>query len=160
MDREALEQEVRRFGWYHTLDLGQGVVTTGMFDHRPMVDQYLLPASLAGRRCLDVGTMDGFWAFEMERRGAAEVVALDLDDPEGLDWPIALRTTIVKTLDATKGDRFALAAAALGSHVTRLESSVYDLGPDHGEFDLVFCGDLLIHLKDPVTAVERILRSS
>jgi 2-polyprenyl-3-methyl-5-hydroxy-6-metoxy-1,4-benzoquinol methylase len=34
--------------------------------------------------------------------------------------------------------------------------SVYDLGPELGSFDFVFCGDLLVHLKDPVTAVERI----
>ena len=34
--------------------------------------------------------------------------------------------------------------------------SVYDLGPELGSFDFVFCGDLLIHLRDPVKAVERI----
>ncbi|PWU24508.1 MAG: TIGR04290 family methyltransferase, partial [Candidatus Rokuibacteriota bacterium] len=28
------------------------------------------PAALSGQRWLDVGTMGGFWAFEMERRGA------------------------------------------------------------------------------------------
>ena len=33
--------------------------------------------------------------------------------------------------------------------------SVYDLSRDFGTFDFVFCGDLLLHLKDPVTAVER-----
>lgn len=32
-----------------------------------------------GMCALNVGTWDGFWAFEMERRGA-EVVALNLDD--------------------------------------------------------------------------------
>ena len=50
-----------------------------MFDLRPFVDRYGLPESLEGMRCLDVGTWDGFWAFEMERRGG-EVVGIDLDD--------------------------------------------------------------------------------
>jgi hypothetical protein len=34
--------------------------------------------------------------------------------------------------------------------------SVYDLSPELGSFDFVFCGDLLVHLRDPVLAVERI----
>ena len=155
-DRGALAADVARHTWYHTLDLGGGVVTPGMFDHRPMVERYLLPARLDGKRCLDVGTMDGFWAFEMERRGAAEVVAVDIEDPESLDWPAAQRTAVTKTLDETKGARFELARQALGSGVRRQMRSVYDLGIDLGEFDLVFCGDLLVHLKDPASAAERL----
>jgi len=154
---DVLAEEVARFGWYHTIDLGNGVVTRGMFDHRPAVDRYLLPADLGGMRCLDVGTMDGFWAFEMERRGAAEVVAVDIDDAEALDWPAAQRAKVVKTLDETKGDRFALAQRALGSKVRRELRSVYELDSDLGRFDLVFCGDLFVHLKDPATAAERLL---
>ena len=34
--------------------------------------------------------------------------------------------------------------------------SAYDLSPDLGTFDFVFCGDLLLHLKDPITPVENI----
>jgi tRNA (mo5U34)-methyltransferase len=92
----------------------------------------------------------------MERRGALAVLAVDLEDPERLDWPASLRGNIVKTLDATKGERFALARDALGSSVRRELRSIYELDESLGQFDLVFCGDLLIHLKDPATAVERL----
>ena len=34
--------------------------------------------------------------------------------------------------------------------------SAYDLGPELGSFDFVFCGDLLLHVKDPVSIVENI----
>lgn len=152
-----LSAVVARYRWYHTLDLGGGVVTPGMFDHRAMVDRYLIPRDLSGLRCLDVGTMDGFWAFEMERRGAAEVVAVDLEDPERLDWPASLRQVTEKSLDETKGERFAVVAEALGSKVKRELRSVYEIAPDLGQFDLIFSGDLLVHLKDPMTALERIL---
>ena len=152
----ALSVEVARYPWYHTLDLGNGVVTDGMFDTRPVEGRVMLPDDLSGKRCLDVGTMDGFWAFAMERRGAAEVVAVDLEDPEALDWPASLRPNVVKTMDETKGTRFELARQALGSKVTRVLRSVYDLDDDLGKFDLVFCGDMLAHLKDPATAVERL----
>lgn len=152
----SLQERVAGFRWYHTLELAPGVVTPGMFDHRGATHRYMLPPDLHGLRCLDVGTMDGFWAFEMERRGADEVLALDIDDPEALDWPVSLRARTEKSLDQTKGERFELAKAALGSRVERHLRSVYDLDNDLGTFDLVFCGDLLIHLKDPITAVERI----
>jgi tRNA (mo5U34)-methyltransferase len=154
-DRERLARDVARHGWYHTIELAPGVVTRGMFDHRPAVDRFLLPADLSGLRCLDVGTMDGFWAFEMERRGAAEVVAADVAGVDELDWPARWRPRVATTLDETKAARFRLAHEALGSSVQRVERSVYALDADMGTFDLVFCGDLLIHLKDPITAIQR-----
>jgi tRNA (mo5U34)-methyltransferase len=152
----ALQTEVERYPWYHTLHLGDGVVTKGMFDHGPVLDRYPIPADLTGMRCLDVATMDGYWAFEMERRGAASVTALDLEDPNALDWPASLRPDHDRSLDETKAERFALAKAALGSNVERLLLSAYDLSPALGTFDFVFCGDLLLHLKDPITPVENI----
>ena len=150
-----LQAEVDRYPWYHTLELGDGVVTKGMFDHRPHLQHYPIP-DLTGKRCLDVATMDGFWAFEMERRGAASVTALDLEDPEQLDWPASLRGDHDKSMDETKETRFNLAKERLGSKVERVLMSAYDLSPELGTFDFVFCGDLLLHLKDPITPVENI----
>lgn len=155
MDQATLARNAERLPWYHTLELGDQVVTRGMFDHRPAVHRYLIPEDLAGMRCLDVGTMDGFWAFEMERRGAVEVVAADLASPDDLDWPPRWRARTPPTLDETKQERFNMARSALGSEVQRVERSVYELDTDLGQFDLVFCGDLLVHLKDPITAIQR-----
>ena len=155
-DTAGLKREVERYPWYHTLDLGGGVVTAGMFDHRPVLHHYPIPDDLSGMRCLDVATMDGYWAFEMERRGAASVTALDLEDPEQLDWPASLRADHDKTMDETKETRFNLAKEALGSNVQRVLMSAYDLSPALGEFDFVFCGDLLLHVKDPITPLENI----
>lgn len=153
---EELRSRVDRYPWYHTLDLGGGVVTKGMFDHRPMLDRYPIPEDLTGKTCLDVATMDGYWAFEMERRGAASVTAIDLEDPGQLDWPASLRAEHGKALDETKAERFALVKESLGSRVDRVVMSAYELGPHLGMFDFVFCGDLLLHLKDPITPVENI----
>jgi tRNA (mo5U34)-methyltransferase len=117
------------------------------------VHHYGLPASLAGKRALDVGTWDGFWAFELERRGA-EVVAIDLDHERDLDWPPRRRP---QSFSAGRSANFARAREALGSSVERVELSVYDLTPERlGSFDLVFCGSVLIHLRDQLLALERI----
>src|SRR3954449_5380411 len=71
--------------WYHTIELAPGVVTPGQIDHRAVVDR-VLPEDLRGKRALDVGTFDGFWAFELERRGA-EVVAIDVGAADEAQWP-------------------------------------------------------------------------
>jgi tRNA (mo5U34)-methyltransferase len=118
------------------------------------VPHYGLPEDLGGMRCLDVGTWDGFWAFEMEKRGAAEVVALDLDDEADLDWPPRRRPT---AFARGRGEGFRELRARLGSTVERVELSVYDATPERlGAFDLVFCGSVLIHLRDQLLALERI----
>jgi len=161
---DALAQRVAGCDWYHTLELPDGIVTSGWFDCRPVVDRLPLPASLAGARVLEIGTWDGFWAFELERRGAAEVVAIDLDDPARWDWPPHLLNAdgtphqqhLLKAFKAG-GRGFAIAHEALGSRVQRRDVSVYELDPDvHGRFDFVFLGSLLLHLRDPVQALRRV----
>jgi tRNA (mo5U34)-methyltransferase len=145
--------------WYHTIDLPDGSSTSGFFDTRTGPAHVRWPTALAGGRALDVGTFDGYWAFEMERRGAAEVIALDVDDPRELDWPYDERQrgpAVVLAAGSERGPGFEQAATALGSSVQRVNRSVYDLDPGvDGRFDVVLCGALLLHLRDPVRALER-----
>lgn len=155
---EDLRQRVREREWYHTLELAPGVVTPGWFDTRQVADE-LLPGWLGGQRCLDVGTFDGFWAFELERRGADEVVAVDLVDPSAWDWPAGSSAETIDAIGRRKGggEGFQIARDALGSSVERLEMSVYDLEEAHaGLFDFIYVGSLLLHLRDPVRALERL----
>jgi tRNA (mo5U34)-methyltransferase len=154
-----LSREVEALDWYHTLELADGVVTPGWLDTRAVVDRVSLPQSLEGMRCLDVGTFNGFWAFEMERRGAREVVAIDVLEPERWDWPAGSAAETVATVARRQagGAGFEIARRALGSSVERRDLSVYDLDEGEvGRFDLVYLGSLLLHLRDPVRALERV----
>lgn len=153
-----LAQRVNAAAWYHTLDLGGGVVTPGFFDHRPILHRYNLPERLDGLRVLDVATFDGFWAFEFERRGAAEVVALDIRTIGEVDLPFRKAEAMGEAERAAPiGQGFAIAREALASRVHPLHCNVYDLAPErHGTFDLVHCGDLLLHLRDPARALRNL----
>jgi tRNA (mo5U34)-methyltransferase len=157
--RDALAAEVAGLTWYHTLELPGGLVTPGEYDTRVAARKVALPVSLDGRRCLDVGTHDGFWAFEMERRGAAEVIAIDLDDPRRADFS----DPVPELSEEALGERreriqsFGCAHRALGSRVQRHDLSVYDLaGAGLGVFDFAFIGTLLLHLREPVRALSAI----
>jgi tRNA (mo5U34)-methyltransferase len=146
----SLEALVGSTNWYHTLDLPGGIITPGFYDLRPIADR-VLPADLSGLRCLDACTASGFWAFEMERRGAAEVVAIDVLSFRDQDWQDPSTAP-----DEPEFQRrsFDIAHEALSSRVQRRDLSVYDVAPDRiGEFDFVFIGSVLLHLRDPVRAL-------
>jgi tRNA (mo5U34)-methyltransferase len=158
---EALSAQVAALTWYHTIELPGGILTEGEYDTRAAAARIPLPASLQGLRCLDVGTHDGFWAFEMERRGAASVDAIDLDDPRQVDFSYPAPPLS----DAAMADRrerpraFWCAHAALDSNVARHDLSVYDLSVgDVGPFDFAFIGTLLLHLREPLRALDQIRR--
>ena len=149
----------RRRTWYHTLDLPGGSTTPGYFDTRAAPAHVPWPQEVRGGRCLDVGTFDGFWAFELERRGASEVIAIDVADPAGIDWPYDRREwgpAAIREWGSERGPGFAEAATLLQSKVEHRDRNVYDLDPEaDGRFDVVLCGTLLLHLQDPVRALER-----
>lgn len=155
----SLREQIGALEWYHTIELAPGVITPGWFDTRSVARRFPMPGSLSGRRCLDVGTFDGFWAFEMERRGASEVVAIDVLDPREWDWPAGSAAEVVSAVGSRKGrgEGFLIAHRALGSKVERRERSVYQLDPEEdGMFDFVYVGSLLLHLHDPIGALRRV----
>jgi tRNA (mo5U34)-methyltransferase len=149
-----LEQDVSddipaNIGWYHTIDLPSETMN-GFFDLRKVAQQ-VLPTDLSDKRCLDACSATGFWAFEMERRGAAEVIALDVASYADKDWR---RPWLAPDVPEIQGEAFRVAKAALGSAVQRVEHNVYDVTPDVlGTFDFVFIGSVLLHLRDPVRAL-------
>jgi tRNA (mo5U34)-methyltransferase len=146
--------------WYHTIDVVPGATTKGWFDLRPVAEQLPWP-NVRGKRCLDIGTFDGWFAFELERRGAAEVVAIDVEDHLQWDWPPDYRAEGLARdpgfSGPPKGAGFRLAAGLMGSRATWMPLSIYDLDPaEIGTFDVVVCGSLLLHLRDPLRALEAV----
>jgi len=157
-EQKAILHRISEVEWYHSIDLGHGVVTPGIFDHRPFLSDYHLPENFKDMRVLDVATYDGFWAFEFERQGAAEVVAMDIGTWKEIDIPPRIRAEASKEmLDKETGSGFHIARDILGSRVQRKIMNVYDLSPElMGKFDFVFCGDLLLHLMNPMKALQNI----
>jgi tRNA (mo5U34)-methyltransferase len=157
-DAPLSDRVAARF-WYHTIELPGGVTTAGMFDHRALVPHYGIPDDLIGKRVLDIGAWDGFWAFEFERRGA-EVVALDIEKMGDTDLPAGQREVLDRSgFDYRFGDGFDLAREALGSGVTKVTGNIYELDPQVlGTFDIVHAGDVLLHLESPTVALRQVLR--
>lgn len=144
MSPEDLRAEVATRTWFHTIDLGNGVLTPGQKDTPSEIAHFRIPVDLTGRTVLDIGAYDGFYSFEAERRGASRVVAAD---DWSWNWPGS---------DARRN--FDLAHTVLGSAVEPIVVSVEELTPERvgGTFDIVLFLGVLYHAPDPLGYLRRV----
>src|SRR5688572_23482897 len=81
-----LQEALDRYHWYHIIEVTPGIATPGIPSLAPLVERLrgvVRRLDLAGKRVLDIGTRDGAVAFEAERQGAREVIAIDNDLSRG-----------------------------------------------------------------------------
>ncbi len=138
-NQEIIEAIESYENWYHQIELAPGIVTPGINDSARVLktlDEMGLPARADGLSVLDIGCRDGYFAFEMERRGA-KVTGIDYAAPEITG--------------------FSIAASVLESKVNYRVENVYDLDPEKlGQFDIILFLGVLYHLRNPLLALDRI----
>ena len=137
--------QVRRYFWFHSIDLGHGVVTPGKKSLKVLrteADAIFRPLDLRAKSVLDIGAWNGYFSFEAKRRQAERVLATDhyCWSPE-----INGRAT------------FELARTALKLDVEGLDVDVPDLTPERvGQFDVVLFLGVFYHLVDPIRALQNL----
>ena len=137
---KKVEKEIARLedlGWYHSMELPDGRVIPGIQtigQLRTRLSQFPIPQDLRGKRVLDIGAWDGWFSFEMEKRGASVVA-----------------------VDAVRSEKFLIARDLLNSKVEFVLSDVYDMNPaELGRFDVILFLGVLYHLKHPLLALEKV----
>ena len=133
----GLADEFSESGWYHSIELPDGEVLEGLQtleQQKERLGRLPIPDDLSGKRVLDIGTWDGWFAFEMERRGAD-----------------------VSAIDNIEQPAFYLARDRLGAKVDYRVMDVCQLSvADVGRFDLVLFLGVLYHLKHPLLGLEKV----
>lgn len=165
-----LQAQADEHVWFHTIDLGNGVVTKGLGLHWYGADVF---PTFTGRNVLDIGAWDGYYSFLAEQNGASRVVAMD-HYTWGVDmgmrnayWQECLQEGVVPdhTRDLTDfwnsdlpGQRgFNFARAVLGSHVEPILADFMTTDPATlGHFDTVLCLGVLYHMEEPLTCLRRV----
>jgi tRNA (mo5U34)-methyltransferase len=134
---QRLSGKLSELGYYHSIELPDGQIIPGIQSiekQRWRLAQFPIPQDLRGKRVLDIGAWDGWFSFEMERRGASVVA-----------------------VDATKKTRFLEVKEMLNSKVEHVVADITYLTPrDIGYFDIVLFLGVLYHLKHPMLALERV----
>ena len=121
----------RGYPWFHTIDLGDGIITPGNQNCQDTLYRIEIPIDLAGLTVLDIGCNDGFFSFECERRGA-KVMAFD---------------TFPETALFCK--------EILGSNINVFRADLMTWDTDE-QFDLVLFMGVLYHLRHPFLGIERV----
>ena len=131
MTPAELSEALKRYRFYHVIDLGHGIVTPEMHEFMSLQEPVLAEirrADQRGKRVFDVGCRDGLFGFEAERRGGS-VVAIDRTPSSALNElliPWFKSSVEVQTLN------------------------VYDLRVDpEKRFDYVIFAGVLYHLRMP-----------
>lgn len=134
IDVDALRREVAQVDWWHCINLGNGIVTPGRGGSEDRISPVRMPADLSGKTVLDIGTWDGMFSFEAERRGAERIVAVDRMQHPG----------------------FPVAKKALQSKVEFVQMDLMEMTPERiGTFDLVIFMGVIYHLPNPVEGLRR-----
>jgi tRNA (mo5U34)-methyltransferase len=174
--KEQLEEMARSVPfWWHSIDLGNGVITNGFksVDHLTREFQSLQPPELRGKSVLDIGAWDGFFAFEAERRGAKRVLALDhyiwsLDIPEhrkhwaecqeqGISPKPYHEMPYWRPTELPGKQGYDTAHRALNSQVETLVADFMEVDLNQlGIFDVVFYLGVLYHMENPLEALKRL----
>ena len=149
MNETELRARAGKMSWFHNIQLSPTFVTPGATDVNDTIRSLKMPERLDGKRFLDLGTWDGGIAFEAERRGASEVIAIDI-------WDDAIYGGCGKGLHPCE-KTFRLAQEVLGSKVQGIRMDVMDVTPENlGQFDVISMCGVLYHLRFPLLALEKV----
>lgn len=143
---EGLRNQMLSYSWWHSIDLGGGLVTPGAKPMQLMREEYENTFSgieIAGRSLLDIGAWNGAFSIEAKRRGARHVTALDrplYGDMAGVKASLefAIKTT--------------------GFEISTCERDIEAPGALQGlgSFDIVLFLGVFYHLVDPILALRQI----
>ncbi len=139
----------------HTIEFDDGI-EKGLFDWRKYYSS-LFDFDLTGKKALDVGAADGAFSFEMEKRGAL-VTAVDIESQSDRDNNTIGIKNVANSQEHPDAfvTNFEKNRIRLGSSVKHIFCNVYDLDQLDESFDVAYCGDLLLHLTDPMRAIFQI----
>ncbi|MGD0273679.1 MAG: methyltransferase domain-containing protein [Gaiellaceae bacterium] len=147
--------------FYHTMDIPNHGIVHGEWDLRGREASYLGDINLQGKRVLEVGTASGHLCFTMEKTGA-EIVAYDLSDEQEWDIVPYAAYDYKKNISERKehmrriNNGFWFAHRAYNSHAKMTYGTVYDIPDDIGQYDVCTFGSILLHLRDPFLALQRV----
>lgn len=132
------QQELDQYVWFHYMEFENNTFTKGWKDNKHLFDWIVLSLNkfdLKEKKVSDVGCRDGLLSFEIEKKGAVEIVSIDNN------MSIGAKNLLIPRLQ---------------SKINMIELSIYDL--NYSEyFDYTFCYGVLYHLRYPFLGLKKLV---
>ena len=169
----AIEKIFIKGTWYHTFEFN-GIKSLGTFDYSEKIKELKIP-NLKNKSVLDVGCSDGYFSYYFkEMLDAKKVLGVDYNQYDGTvnfdvlenfkEEQSAKHTNhhdfnnlknAYTELGLNDSNKFNLIKKIFNIQIEFKKASIYNLS-DLENFDVTFCGSLLEHLRDPITAIEQL----
>jgi len=138
---EQLNDKISKIRWFQLIPLGTKVTTTG--NYLPHYDKAIfdaLPKDFTNKSVLDIGTCDGKWAFESEKRNAKRIVAVDA-------W---------QTSFDQNEKPFRICKEIFNSKAVLYTLDVLDVEKLNEKFDVILFLGIFYHMMDPFLALQKL----
>ncbi len=159
--------------WYHTFEINN-IKTKGTYDYTSLVNELSFP-KLDNMKILDVGCSDGFFSkYFVEELGANYVLGVDINKYDSsiafevlnsFENEYSVKYESHNDFDLLSGEyqklglensnKYLFIKKILDLNIDFEYGSIYNLSK-FDNFDVTFCGSLLEHLRDPITAIEQL----
>jgi len=132
--------KIKKF--WSNIQLGTKFTLPGRYgpDNTNLIEN-ALPKDLTGKSILDIGTRDGGWAFECERRNAKKITAID-------NWQ--------RRSDGYDDKLFKLCHEILNSKVKLIEMGLVEIDTLNKNFDIVLFLGVYYHMINPLLGLQKI----
>jgi len=142
----GLRERVEAYPWWHSINLGEGVVTPGhksRFEILREAEAIFAPISVRGRSVADIGAWNGGFTIEAKRRGASRILAID-----DYTW----------SHPHFRGkETFELVMSRLGIEAESKVLDIQEADTDSlGRWQVVLFLGVFYHLLDPIAALKRL----
>jgi O-methyltransferase len=146
--------------FYHCVLFPDGSFVKGPWDLIDNESNYLGGIDLAGRSVLEYGPASGWLTHWMTQQGA-EVVIIEIG------WDLSNDLLPLATFDLEQARREQVSRAgqlanswwyvrnAFGHSARAVYAPIYDLPSDLGRYDVSVFGSILLHLRDPFSALQQ-----
>lgn len=169
MTREEIMAKAKSLGpWYHEIQLIPGYSTNSYMAQYlapvwEMIRQKRTDLDYRYKSVLDLGTMDGYWAFGAEARGAKQVVAGDIWQGAGTInpiWPWNRPGNGIERLLFAKEVLASRVVPVVNAEVQDLHRCLMPVMRNLAlkGFDIIQCFGLLYHIPNPLLALREIRR--
>ena len=158
--------------WYHTVDF-EDVTSKGTFDYRKLINELNIP-NMKNQSVLDIGCSDGFFTYHfLDKLEAKNVTGVDINKYDGsVAFDVLENHKSVyekkyseqndfdrlksdyEILKLSNGNKYLLLKKIFDLNCNFEYGSIYNLN-EFDNYDITFCGSLLEHLRDPITAIEQ-----
>lgn len=133
--------------WRQRIEFEEGKITPGT--HTLQWDDFGLPKDMTNKSFVEIGAYDGMYAFEAERRGADEVLAIDLwnvSDFDGSEYP-----------HTPSKEGFNIMHEYLDSSVKSMSCDLMDITSINiGKFDVVLCMNTISWTNYPIWGLKNL----